>query len=108
MDAGSPKLTVDVPSMDERPTSDDEASAASSEETSAAPSSAASAAAAVRKAIYKMLAARRYGRFLARAQGLDDAAPPLVLTRDGTVVPHSTLVSSLAGVELNAVGADGP
>ena len=49
--------------------------------------------------------AARYGRFLARAQGLDDdAAPPLVLTRDGTVVPHSTLVAPLAGVELHAVG----
>ena len=73
------------------------------------PSSAASTAARWRKPSTKcwQLAAR-YGRFLARAQGLDDdAAPPLVLTRDGKVVPHSTLVASLAGVELNAVGADG-
>ena len=111
MDAGSPKYTVDVPSMDERPTSDDESSAASSEETSAAPVECCidGCTLAVKPSTKCWQLAARYGRFLARAQGLDDdAAPPLVLTRDGKVVPHSTLVSSLAGVELSAVGADGP
>ena len=91
--------------------SDDESSAASEELTNAAPVECCidGCTLAVKPSTKCWQLAARYGRFLARAQGLDDdAAPPLVLTRDGTVVPHSTLVSSLAGVELNAVGADGP
>ncbi|CAH0366333.1 unnamed protein product [Pelagomonas calceolata] len=94
--------------MDE---SDDESSAASEELTNAAPVECCvdGCTLSVKPSTKCWQLAARYGRFLARAQGLDDdAAPPLVLTRDGKVVPHSTLVSSLAGVELNAVGADGP
>ena len=100
-----------MPAMDERPTSDDESSAASSEETDADPVECCvdGCTLSVKPTTKCWQLAARYGRFLARAQGLDDdAAPPLVLTRDGTVVPHSTLVASLAGVELSAVGADGP
>jgi hypothetical protein len=94
--------------MDE---SDDESSAASEELTNAAPVECCvdGCTLSVKPSTKCWQLAARYGRFLARAQGLDDdAAPPLVLTRDGKVVPHSTLVASLAGVELSAVGADGP
>ena len=103
--SGSPKYLID---MDE---SDGESSAASSEEQTAAPVECCvdGCTLFVKPTTKCWQLAARYGRFLARAQGLDDdAAPPLVLTRDGKVVPHSTLVSSLAGVELNAVGPEGP
>ena len=97
---------VEQTAMDEP--SDDESSSAS-EARMQHPSSAAlvdGCTLAVKPSTKCWQLAARYGRFLARAQGLDDdAAPPLVLTRDGKVVPHSTLVASLAGVELNAVGA---
>ena len=52
--------------------------------------------------------AARYGRFHARARGLDDdAAPALVLARGGRVVARATLAASLVGAELHALGADG-
>ena len=81
---GQPQIR---PAMDE---SDDESSAAS-EATDAAPVECCvdGCTLSVKPDTKCWQLAARYGRFLARAQGLDDdAAPPLVLTRDGTVVPH--------------------
>ena len=93
--------------MDE---SDDESSAASEELTNAAPVECCvdGCTLFVKPTTKCWQLAARYGRFLARAQGLDDdAAPPLVLTRDGRSCPILHLYP-LAGVELSAVGADGP